>query len=67
MKRKMAWEWNWPSSCWGWQEFIAFDIELRLALRPDIDHHPGIHMLVIILGIKLIDCGYYNIYHADVK
>lgn len=61
-KIDMAWEWNWPCSCWHWTTIPWFDIGLTSKIKGD--HGPGVWLNVTILGIKLIDCGYYNKNHA---
>jgi hypothetical protein len=58
---KMAWEWNWPT-VWGFHYGVdIFHVSFRMTLAGD--HSPGIHLSLIILNCKLIDCGYYNIFH----
>ena len=63
MKRKMAFEWNWPTVCWHWPSFVIFEIDFHFNRKGD--HSPGVGLLVMILGVKLIDCGYYNVFHED--
>lgn len=69
MKRKvkMAWEWNWPhwslissTVSFTWL-LVDFDTNFKG------DHAPGIHFVLCICNLYLIDCGYYNIYHQEVK
>jgi len=63
MKRKMAWEWNWPVF-WSWKSHINVFV-LDLYMQRKGDHSPSIQFVFIVLNCKLIDCGYHNIYHMD--
>ena len=63
MKRKMIWEWNWPTF-WGWTSHInVFVLDLNIQRKGD--HSPGIWLSFIVLNCKLLDFGYYNKYHED--
>ena len=63
-KIKMAWEWNWPSLTWHYGMFTWFDASLQTSLSK-LDHSPSFSCHLALLGIKLLDFGYYNIYHEE--
>ena len=62
MKRDMHWEWNWPSFCKG-STFVFFYGSIWANLKGD--HSPGFGVCLSILGLNLLDFGYYNSYHSE--
>jgi hypothetical protein len=61
LKTKMAWEWNWPRFWTAAYQFEWFEVSFYTAHNGD--HSPGLHFLLVVLNLVLVDCGYYNIYH----
>lgn len=61
-KTEMYFEWNWPSFGYrmGGIEWFEFEIYSQTSG----DHSPGIHVLLCICNLKLLDFGYYNIHHT---
>lgn len=65
LQTKMAWEWNWPTF-WKWTkayqiQLLSFDWNFAV----NGDHSPGVWVSLVILNLKLLDFGYYNIYHEE--
>lgn len=60
----MYFEWNWPEF-WGWKTADYINLfDVHCAYQKDDDHSPGFHFSMTILNLKLLDFGYYNVYHA---
>jgi hypothetical protein len=63
MKKKTTWEWCWFTKRWDWPTFVFFGLEIEM--HRSGDHSPGYRIDLTILGVGIVECSYYNIYHMD--